>query len=668
MMKKAVVITVRSDSSRLPNKAFMKIMGTPTIEMIIKRAKLAKGFDEVILCTSERNIDDELVNIAKRCGIRYFRGSLDDKLERWKGAVERFGIDLFVTMDGDDLLCDPYLLELGAKQIVERELDFIKAPEGLATGAFTYGIRTSALKKVCEIKDTADTEMMWVYFEDTGRFRVGKLKVDNPVFFNDRARLTLDYEEDFRFFTTIFETFNNINNDVPLEKIMLHLKDKPEVYDINWERQKDWMDNQKKKTKLVIKEKENMKAEHFRFCGNELKYLKEVLDSGFISGTTGAMNKRLEEAFSSRFGTEYAITVNSATSGLHAALAACGVCPGDEVIIPPLTVVMNGLAVLQMGAVPVFADINPDTFLIDPDDIEKKITSKTKAITVVHLYGLMPDMDKIMNIAKKHNIYVIEDCAQAFLTTDPKGRIAGSIGHFGVYSFENSKHLSTGDGGIAVTNDEILAERFRKFAGMGFKNIKAKFGQVRKNKDIFQDPVYLRHDTFGYNYRLTELGAAVGLAQLERIEHLVSLRQNMAAMFTDAIKRSGSSFLVPQKVPEGYVNSYYTYAARYEGDQKGGVSWYDFRKKFIEYGNDGIYSAWALIYNEPSIRLINDEGKFYQELGEQWGFAKGFLKGVNCPNSEKIQPMIMQFPTNQGTEEEVEKQSDALYRTLKHFG
>ncbi|MDP2932967.1 MAG: DegT/DnrJ/EryC1/StrS family aminotransferase, partial [bacterium] len=320
----------------------------------------------------------------------------------------------------------------------------------------------------------------------------------------------------------------------------------------------------------------------WRFTGSELKYVKEVLDSGFGASTSGNMNQRLERAFARRFDTKYAITSNSGTSTLHQALAAFGVGPGDEVIVPALTVVMCGYAVLHAGARPVFADVDPETFLIDPEDIEKKITPKTRAIMAVNLYGQVCDMERIMAIAKKHNLYVLEDCAQCYLGTDDKGRLGGTIGHVGSFSFENSKHLSTGDGGILVTNDEALAERMRKFGGMGLKNIKAENGQVRKNKDIFQDPKYLRHDAFGWNYRLSEISAAVGLAQVERIDQLVAKREQIAAKYIQAIKETGCQWLVPQKVPAGAVNSYYTFTARYEGEEKKGVSWYDFRKKFME--------------------------------------------------------------------------------------
>ena len=210
-----------------------------------------------------------------------------------------------------------------------------------------------------------------------------------------------------------------------------------------------------------------MSDKSWRFGEEELVYVKEVLDSGLGASTYGTMNKRLEEAFAARFGVRYAITHNSGTSTLHSCLAAAGVGPGDEVISPALTVISDAAVTLHQNAVPVFADIDPDTFNMDPQDVERRITPRTKAIMPVHLYGLPCDMDPIMALAEKHHLTVIEDAAQCFLG-EYKGRLAGTIGHMASFSFENTKHMSTGDGGIVITNDERLAEAVRKFSCLGY--------------------------------------------------------------------------------------------------------------------------------------------------------------------------------------------------------
>ena len=220
-----------------------------------------------------------------------------------------------------------------------------------------------------------------------------------------------------------------------------------------------------------------MTQKSWRFGEEELRYVKEVLDSGLGASTYGTMNTRLEQAFAQRFGVRYAITHNSGTSTLHSCLAAADVGPGDKVISPALTVISNAAVTLHQNAVPVFADIDPDTFTMDPKDVERRITPRTKAIMPVHLYGLPCDMDPIMALAEKHHLTVIEDAAQCFLG-QYKGRLAGTIGQMGSFSFENTKHMSTGDGGIVITNDERLAEAVRKFACMGYSMITAASGQV----------------------------------------------------------------------------------------------------------------------------------------------------------------------------------------------
>jgi len=395
----------------------------------------------------------------------------------------------------------------------------------------------------------------------------------------------------------------------------------------------------------------------WRFDERELNYIKQVLDSGFASGTSGNMNTNLEKAFAKRFNRNFAITFNSGTTTLHAALEAFGVGYGDEVIVTPLTVISCMNAILYCNAVPVFCDIDPDTFLCDPEDVKRKITPKTKAIMAVHLYGQVCDMTEIMSIAEEHDLYVLEDCAQCYLGTH-KGQLGGTFGDVGSWSFENSKHLTTGDGGIVVCEDEELADNIRKLNCQGFRNATAVSGKIRVSKDIFQNPSYKRHDMFGFMYRLPEVAAAMGLAQVEKIDMFVEKREQMAEMYSQVIKANNCDWLIPQKVNQGDRNSYYTYAAKFVKDD---IKWEDFRKKSVEYGGDGVYAAWALCYQEDSIPDIK---KRLASIGldKQFNTQKGI-----CPKAELIQPQLMQFTTNQKDEEEMKIQADVLYKTIKYF-
>lgn len=394
----------------------------------------------------------------------------------------------------------------------------------------------------------------------------------------------------------------------------------------------------------------------WRFGDLEMNYIREVLDSGFGSGTSGSMNNRFEQAFADKVGAKFAVTFNSGTSTLHAALEAVGVGYGDEVITSPLTVISNLDVILAQNAIPVFADIDPETFNIDPKDVARRITPRTKAIMPISLYGLSCDLDPLMEMARSKGIAVINDAAEAFGTTY-KGRPIAEIADITSYSLENSKHITTGDGGIVVTNDADLASRMRKFGSLGYAALKATDGRIRTNKDIFQNPNYKRHDAFGYNYRMPEVAAAVGLAQTERMDFFLKLRADIAAMFLDAAAKA--DYLVPQKVPAGYNNSYWTVAFRYERKD---VSWQDFRFKYVDFGGDGIYACWALLHHETLVT----SGDWKKRCPPLYAGIDWPLVGT-CPNAEAVQPKIMQFVNNYGSTAEAKPKVDALRKTIEHF-
>lgn len=401
----------------------------------------------------------------------------------------------------------------------------------------------------------------------------------------------------------------------------------------------------------------------WRFDERELKYIREVLDSGFASSTEGDMNMRLEKAFAEKIGAKFAITMNSGTSTMHACLAAAGVGPGDEVIVPAITVISTANVVLHQNAVPIFADIDTETFNIDVEDIKRKISQNTKAIIPVSLYGLPVDFDPIMKLAEEHDLIIIEDDAQAHLA-EYKGRKIGTIGHMASFSFENSKHMTTGDGGIVTTNNEEYAMRVRKFASQGYAFMKPEDGRVKRNvKDVFQNPEYKRHDSFGWNYRMPEVAAAVGLAQLEKLDHFVDSRVKIANMYFKIASKS--DLLIPQRVPEGYTNTYFTFAATFEGEVKG-ISWHDFRQKYIEFGGDGIYASWAVVYLEDVFRNYRFYGKGCPHQCPHYSGKVEYKEGL-CPNAERVQKKLMQFVNNYSCVEEAMPKVEALEKTIAHF-
>lgn len=399
-----------------------------------------------------------------------------------------------------------------------------------------------------------------------------------------------------------------------------------------------------------------------RISDRERKYVLEVLDSQFRSSSGSVMTKRLEEKFAEMFQSNYAISFVNGTATMHAAIGAAGVGCGDEVIVPPLTMASTSFAVLHANAIPVFADIDPNTWTIDPKSIEERITPCTKAIIPVSIYGLSPDMDAIMDIAGRHNLFVLEDDAQCFLGYY-KGRIVGSIGHAASFSFQSSKHITSGEGGMIITDDEKLANKVRRFNSLGYAGVSAGKGKI--TKDDIQDPKYERHVTLGFNYRLSELCAAVALAQVERLEQLVQRRVQVAKLYAQAV--AGCQWLKPQTVPDGYKHSYWTYVLKLENEGMG-FDWYQFRKKYMEFGGDGIYAAWQLTYLEPVFR----NHIFYQKgcpvkCPHYSGQLQKYDYGL-CPTAELIQPRLLQFKTNYFNIDIARSKADALAQTIQYFG
>ncbi|MDH4164586.1 MAG: DegT/DnrJ/EryC1/StrS family aminotransferase [Nitrospirota bacterium] len=396
----------------------------------------------------------------------------------------------------------------------------------------------------------------------------------------------------------------------------------------------------------------NVKNPFGKFNGNEAEYVLRALDTENPENKSFPWVQRFEEAFSKKVGATYAIAVNSGTSGLHAALYAAGVGAGDEVIQPATTVVMDAYVTYHLGAIPVFVDIDPDTWNIDAKKIEDKITKKTKAIIVVSLYGLPVDIDPIMAIAKKHNLIVVDDSAETVMSLY-KGRIAGTSAHMGVFSFEKSKHMTSGsEGGMIVTNDEELAVRARKFAGIGYRGLTAAAGRTSLASSVYQDPDYERFDTIGLNYRMNAVTAAVGLAQFERIDHLVERRKAVGKMFLEAI--DGCSWLKSQKVPSHSNHSYFTFGVLYLGAQHKNIPWKEFYSKYKESGGDGFYACWKNPYLEPSLR-----GK---KMGNQV-----FELGL-CPIAEDYQKKIMAFKTNYRDLGEARHKVDILSSLIDNIG
>lgn len=335
----------------------------------------------------------------------------------------------------------------------------------------------------------------------------------------------------------------------------------------------------------------------------ELKLVGEVLASGRLSVLSGGtMQTRFEQAFAHAHGAKYAVSMNSAMSILHAALIVAGVEEGDEVICDPVCV-FGALSVLYRRARPVFVDCKPVTFNLDPDQLEERIGPRTKALIVTHVGGLPAEMDRIVRIAHRHGVMVIEDCAHAFLATY-KGRHAGTWGDIGSFSFQASKQLGLGDGGMALTKSKKLAAALGLHAGA----------------PTFKSVAYGVH----YNYRMNEVTAAVGMAQLPKIRKACKELIRIARLWDAVIE--DCPWLTAQRGPDHAQSTYHLWIATFEGE-KCRISRERFAEALRNHGAPfGVGYTKCAAYQHPVFRNEFPPGTY--------------PKGI-CPNAERMVPRIV---------------------------
>lgn len=339
--------------------------------------------------------------------------------------------------------------------------------------------------------------------------------------------------------------------------------------------------------------------------GNEWAYLKECLDTNWIS-SKGRFIDEFERKFAAYCGVQYGVTTTSGTTALHLALATLGVGPGDEVIIPTMTIISCANAVTYTGAKIVLADSEAATWNIDPESIREKITPRTKAIMVVHTYGHPCDMDAIRTIADGHGIPVVEDAAEAH-GAEYKGRRTGSLGDIAAFSFYSNKIITTGEGGMVVTNNPTYYERAGRLKDLAFE----------KDRRFW-------HTEVGFNYRMTNLQAAIGLAQLEHIEESVACRRRNARWYEHYLAGVPGLTLAPE-VPWA-KNTYWYYSVLIEDDF--GVSRDEVIRQLREQGIDS-RTFFYPIHQQPVYR-----SRF---LGESLPIAESLSRrGINLPSSNVL--------------------------------
>ncbi len=361
--------------------------------------------------------------------------------------------------------------------------------------------------------------------------------------------------------------------------------------------------------------------------GNEKKYLNECIDTGWIS-SEGPFVQEFEQRMSSYVGRNYGIAVSNGTAALEVAVQALGIGAGDEVIIPTFTIISCAIAVTKTGAIPVLIDSDIDTWNMNVDKIEEKITPKTKAIIMVHLYGLPIEVDKVLKLAKKYNIKVIEDAAEMHGQTY-NGKLCGSFGDISTFSFYSNKHITTGEGGMVVTDDEKLAERCKMIRNLCFR----------------KDVRYM-HDEISDNYRFTNLQAAVGLAQLERLDEFISHKREMGKYYTKHLKDI-KGLILPLEETSYARNIYWVYGLvldkQIEIDNK------TIQKLLLEEGIGTRTFFWCM-HEQP---VYHEKGLFLDEY---------------YPNAEYLARKGFYIPSGLAlTKEQMDKVIDKILKVMKNI-
>ena len=390
-----------------------------------------------------------------------------------------------------------------------------------------------------------------------------------------------------------------------------------------------------------------------RFGEEELKELKEALEQKTLFYWSGNKVKKLTTEFAEMYGAKYCVATSSGTAAIHVGLATVGVTAGDEVITSPITDMGSVIGILYQNAIPIFADLDPYTYNLDPKSVESKITEKTKAILVVHLAGNPADMDPIMEIARKYNVKVVEDCAQSYMCYY-KGRLTGTIGDVGCFSLNDFKHISAGDGGMCILNDKGLYEKTLRLADKNYNRLS-------------KDPAAIRKiEYLAPNYRMTELQGAVALAQLKKLEWICERRNIIGEKITEGIKDLKG--VHPPKIMEGSKSSYWFYMFRID-EKKAGITRDDFSKALEAEGipNQAGYIPNCIyeydLFANKSVYLGSDCPFGCKMYGKDITYGKGL-----CPIAEGILETAIRISINEFyTDKDVNEIIEAIRKVSDYY-
>jgi len=381
-----------------------------------------------------------------------------------------------------------------------------------------------------------------------------------------------------------------------------------------------------------------------RYGEEELRELKEALDQQTLFYAQGKKVKELEQAFAKYHGVKFAIACTSGTASIHSAMIAAGVSPGDEVVVAPITDMGSIIPILYQGAIPVFADLDAQTYNMTAASIEAVITPETRAVLVIHLAGNPVDMDAINSVARKHNLIVIEDCAQSH-GTRYKGKSVGTFSNYGCYSFNEFKHIACGDGGLIITDNEQIAAKLRQATDKAYSRVPG----------ARREPTFLAN-----NYRMTELQGAVGIAQLRKLPSIIQRRQSWCGRLRDRLSHLPG--LSQPAITPGGEHSWWFYMQRVR-EQEMGTTTDEFVAALKAEGLPvSAHYIGQCIYEYP---VFTQHSAF--ERGEHPYHKRDYRKGL-CPTAEAILQTCVMLSINEGyTDEDLNQTVHAFERVVHHF-
>lgn len=517
-------VMARTASSRLPNKVISDLGGQPMLVRVVNRVNRSKRLDKAVVATTNDTRDDAIVEICKERDWPYFRGDEYDVLDRCYQAAKTYDSETVVRITADCALIDPEIIDRVVEAFLEKGTDYASNtltrtyPIGLDVEVMTFDALSRAWHEAGEPYERMHCTP-YIY-QNPERFRLLNVAAEKDY---SSYRWVVDTAEDLEFVRAVYSRLGN-SDAFGWGDVLRLLSKEPELMEINRR-----VENQASPRLAIYDGKpvrdRTLPYGHQSIDEDDIRAVVEVLRSDLI--TTGPKVAEFEKAFTDYSGAKHAVSFSSGTAALHGAAFAAGLGQEDEAITTPMTFCATSNCLLYQGTKPVFADICPDTLNIDPVDLAKRITARTRVIVAVDYAGHPADLDALLYLAQRHGLVLIEDACHA-LGAEYKGQKVGSVSDMSIFSFHPVKHVTTGEGGMVTTDSPEYAQRLRIFRNHGIDS--------DPRQRAMKGQWYYEMVMLGYNYRLTDIACALGLSQLRKLDSNLKRRREIARRYTETLQ------------------------------------------------------------------------------------------------------------------------------------